>query len=124
VTKRILIVDDDTSLLHMLEDGIEVFCAGWQVECVPDGRTALKQLATQTFDLIMTDYDMPGMNGLELALVMRQTLPHTPIVLMTASGDGEGLRDEISALELYSYLQKPFSLRQIQDLLEGTKEGA
>lgn len=124
MTKRILVVDDEPSLLHMLKDGIEVFCAGWQVECVTDGRTALKQLATQSFDLIMTDYDMPGLNGLELALVVRQTLPHTPIVLMTASGDGEGLQAEIFALELDGYLQKPFSLRQIRDLLEGSKEGA
>ena len=124
MTKRILVVDDEPSLLHMLKDGIEVFCVGWQVECATDGRTALKRLATQTFDLIMTDYDMPGLNGLELALVVRQTLPHTPIVLMTASGDSEGLQDEICTLELDGYLQKPFSLRQIRDLLEGSKEGA
>jgi CheY-like chemotaxis protein len=121
--KRILIVDDEPSVLHMLEDGIELFCTDWQVESATDGREALRQLARQPFDLILTDYDLPGMNGLELAMVVRQTLPDTRIVLMTAYGDGERLQDGIRALHLEGYLQKPFSLKQIRDLLQDPTEG-
>lgn len=121
--KRILIVDDEPSLLRMLADGIELFCTGCQVESATGGREALRQLARQPFDLILTDYEMPGMNGLELAMVVRHTLPHTRIVLMTAYGDSEGLENGVRALDLEGYLQKPFSLEQLRELLQGSTEG-
>jgi two-component system response regulator FlrC len=121
--KRILIVDDEPSLLRMLADGIELFCLDCRVESAADGREALRQLARQPFDLILTDYDMPGMNGLELAMVVRQTLPHARIVLMTAYREGEGLEDRIRALDLEGYLHKPFSLKQLRELLQSSTEG-
>jgi CheY-like chemotaxis protein len=102
----------------MLEDGIELFCADCEVESATDGRAALRQLARQPFDLVLTDYQMPGMNGLELAVVVRQILPHTRIVLMTAYGEGEGVQDGIQALDLEGYLKKPFSLKQLRALIE------
>ena len=120
--KRILIVDDDTALLQMLEDGIELLCVDCEVERATDGRAALRHLARRPFDLVLTDYHMPGMNGLELAVVVRQTLPHTRIVLMTAYGEGEAVQDGIRALDLEGCLQKPFSLEQVRALLQDPPE--
>jgi YesN/AraC family two-component response regulator len=121
--KRILIVDDDTALLQMLEDGIELLCADCEVERATDGRAALRHLARHSFDLVLTDYHMPGMNGLELAVVVRQALPHTRIVLMTAYGEGERVQDGIRALDLEGYLKKPFSMKQLWALLEDLPQG-
>ena len=117
---RILIVDDDISMLNMLEDGIEMFCAGCQVTSATDGLSALAQLERQSFDLVLTDYDMPGVDGLELAQTVRQTLPHTRVVLMTAYGDGATFQRRIRAMELEDYLAKPFILKQVREIVEGT----
>jgi CheY-like chemotaxis protein len=122
--KRILIVDDDPALLKMLEDGLELYFADCQVECASDGRAALRRLARQRFDRILTDYDMPGLNGLELALIVRQVLPHTRIVLMTALGDSRELLDGICALDLNGYVEKPFSLKRVREVLWASLEGA
>jgi CheY-like chemotaxis protein len=117
---RILLVDDDTSLLQMLEDGIGTFCADCQVTSATDGLIALEQLRLQPFDLVLTDYHMPGLTGLELAQNVRQALPHTRVVLMTAYGDGVAFKQRIRALELEHYLAKPFSLKQVREIIEET----
>ena len=117
---RILIVDDDTSLLHMLEDGIEMFCAECQVTSATDGLTALAQVQRQPFDLVLTDYNLPGMDGLELAQTVRQALPQARVVLMTAYGDGAAFQHGIRAMGLEDYLPKPFSLKQVREIVEGT----
>ena len=83
--RRILIVDDDPDLLRLLADSIGLCCAECEVVRASDGRAALEQLEGQPFDLILTDYQMPGMNGLELASTVHQTSPGTPIVLVTAT---------------------------------------
>jgi CheY-like chemotaxis protein len=117
---RVLLVDDDTSLLQLLEDGIEMFCAGCQVTSATDSLMALEHLKLQPFDLVLTDYDMPGMNGLELARIVRQTLPNTRVVLMSAHGDGITFKHRIRALELEHFLAKPFSLKQLCQIIEET----
>jgi CheY-like chemotaxis protein len=121
---QILIVDDDTSLLQLLEDGIEMFCADCQVTSATDSLSALEQLRLQPFDLVLSDYDIPGMNGLELAQTVRQSLPNTRVVLMTAYGDGAAFHDRIRARDLDAYLRKPFSLKQVRDIVQATLASA
>jgi CheY-like chemotaxis protein len=117
---RILLVDDDASLLQMLEDGIGMFCTDCQVTSTTDSLSALEKLRLQPFDLVLTDYDMPGMNGLELAQTVRQALPNTRVVLMSAYGDGATFKHRIRAMELEHYLPKPFSLKQVREIIEET----
>ena len=83
-----------------------------------DGRAALAQLDRQPFDLILTDYQMPGMNGLELAGTVHRTSPGTPVVLITAHRSGDWLQERARELDLVGYLQKPFSLLHLRELLE------
>ena len=121
--RRILIVDDDPDLLRLLEDSIGLYCAECEVVRASDGYAALEHLGRQPFDLILTDYQMPGMNGLELASTVHHTSPGTPIVLVTAHQGGLWLQERARALDLAGYLQKPFTLAHIHDLLERSLEG-
>jgi CheY-like chemotaxis protein len=121
---RILLVDDDASLLQMLEDGIGMFCTDCQVTSTTDSLSALEKLRLQPFDLVLTDYDMPGMNGLELAQTVRQALPQARVVLMTAYGDGAVFQDRIRARQLDAYLRKPFSLKQVRDIVQAIAAAA
>jgi CheY-like chemotaxis protein len=63
---------------------------------------------------------MPGMNGLELAQTVRQALPRARVVFMTAYGDGAVVQDQIRARQLDAYLRKPFSLKQVRDIVQAT----
>ena len=118
--RRILIVDDDPDLLRLLEDSIESYCAECEVVRASDGHAALQQLEGQPFDLILTDFQMPGMNGLELASTVHRTSPGTPVVLVTAHRSGVWLQEQAGSLGLVGYLQKPFTMAHIRELLNSS----
>jgi CheY-like chemotaxis protein len=118
--KRILIVDDDPSILDMLRDGLALSNDDYQIICTTGSLPALRQLEESSFDLLLTDYQMPGMNGLDLARTVRKLVPGIRVVLMTAYADGPGLQDRIRALELDGCLCKPFSLRQLHEMIRSS----
>lgn len=110
--KQILIVDDDIGLLYALERGINIYHPNYQVVTANNGIMALKRLRMQSFDLMVTDYKMPDINGLDLAQTTRQISPATHIVLM--SGNPDSLRDSANRLHLDGYLQKPFEWQEFE----------
>ncbi|MBA3397493.1 MAG: EAL domain-containing protein [Deltaproteobacteria bacterium] len=80
---RVLVVDDDESLLHILARRFTRM--GHAVECARDGKAAILALATGTFDVVVSDIAMPGMDGIELLIAIRAVDPDVPIVLMTGA---------------------------------------
>ena len=70
--KRILIVDDDPSVLDMLRHSLARPDDDCQIFYTTGGASALRHLKEGSFDLLLTDYQMPGMNGLELARTARR----------------------------------------------------
>ena len=124
-TKRVLIVEDDASVLYMLKAGVKMCCPNFEVESASNGSAALDRLrhtdSAQEFDLILTDYNMPLMNGLELARVVRDKWPAVRIVLMTGSPDGVEFQREINALNLDGYVKKPFGMDILAQILAGSQ---
>ena len=115
--KRVLIVDDEPSVLLMLAESLEALDSGCIIETVANAKDALVKIQQEPYDLVITDYKMPGMNGLDLARVARRISPDTRIVLMTAFGT-DGLKDAADKLQLSGYLSKPFSIKQIRSIVE------
>jgi len=111
--KRILIVDDEKSVAFFLAEHLTALGAGYEVETAGSGEEALALMQSRTYDLIITDLRMPGINGLELIERARSRSPHTRLILMTAYGNR---RVESTAYQLGAcrYLSKPF---HIQDLV-------
>ncbi len=113
---RLLIVDDDPSI-HKL---VEAMLAGtaWAVKTAFGGEEALADLETHSYDLMLTDILMPGMDGLELLGRLRARHPDVPVVMMTVKNTPDhilgSLRREASA-----FISKPFS----RDMLMATLEG-
>ncbi len=102
--KRILVVDDDEhagSLMSMLFDR-----AGYNVLQVRDALDALLELKKRHFDVVVTDYAMPFMNGLELMKRIRARAPETPVILVS------GMLPDISAADEdalpFACLRKPY----------------
>ena len=104
----ILIVDDDSTTRMM--------CAGMLSahDCVEaeHGESALTQLNAHTFDLLLTDLEMPVMNGLELIHEIRRSYKDLPIVVMTGC-DAEDLRQEALDAGAQAILGKPFGLDRL-----------
>ncbi|HRV91771.1 MAG TPA: response regulator [Anaerolineae bacterium] len=107
---HILVIDDDPDLLFLVAHGIKSLSSTYQVTTAEDGPSALEQMQNRRFDLIVTDYMMPAMTGLEVIEQARQILPEAHYILMTAHHDTAYIRDKIGGLELHGFISKPFTM--------------
>ena len=114
--KRVLIVDDDKSILRMLEFGLKKLGSEFQFFTAKDIYSAMEYVENQWFDLVITDYMMPGMTGVDLARAVRRISPDTQVVLMTAYGSSE-LRSTSDNLGIDGFLNKPFTMEQIRKVV-------
>jgi two-component system, OmpR family, response regulator len=87
--KRILIADDETSVRRAMRAFIESRSQLEVCEAV-DGVEALQKAAVLNPDLVVLDLSMPNPNGVEVALLLRSTMPHTPVVLYTMFDEAFG----------------------------------
>ena len=83
--KKVLVVDDNDTNRRILQIQLE----HWKLNAVmaSSGKEAMKLLKEQAFDLIVSDMQMPGMDGVELATLVKANYAHTPIVLLSSIGD-------------------------------------
>lgn len=103
--KRILIVEDEKNIADIIDYNIQK--QGYETEVAYDGERGLALALSATFDLILLDVMLPGMDGFEICKRVRQRLD-TPIIMLTAR---EEERDKVMGLELGAddYMTKPFS---------------
>ncbi len=106
---RVLLVDDDIRLHELLKSYLEE--NGFVVASAKDGREGLDRVFRETFDVVLLDVMMPGMDGLEVCRRIREKSA-IPIVMLTAKGDET---DRVVGLELGAddYLAKPFGPREL-----------
>jgi CheY-like chemotaxis protein len=120
--KRILIVDDDTEILDMLNLTLNVWCPECRVVLANNGLEALIQLqlrdGTQPFDIVLTDYEMPYMNGRDLAQEIRQKWPTMHIILMSGGHLDKNFQKETSS-EFDSFIKKPFVIQKVKQIFLG-----
>jgi two-component system response regulator AtoC len=110
---KILIVDNDDGLVHFLT---RLFVKqGHEVASRTDGMSGVELLKSELFDLILLDYKMPGLNGLETLAEIKRAQIRTPVIVMTAYGTTE---TAIEAMKLgaYDYLLKPFDTEGLKRL--------
>lgn len=116
--KRVLVVDDDETLLFLVKIFTEKLLPNHQIITVNSSAAALAELQHQPFDLILADYDMPQMNGLDLAHAIRQIYPDVPIILMTGNNYCYGVQPQNGTRPLSGFLAKPFSIMQLKQTLQ------
>jgi two-component system response regulator AtoC len=105
---RILLVDDEPGVLFALGEVVESF--GHQTVSVPSGEAALASL--DGVDAVLTDFGMPGMNGLQLLEAIRARDSTLPVVLVTAQGS-EKLAVRAMKEGAYDYLTKPYDVDEV-----------
>jgi CheY-like chemotaxis protein len=121
---RVLVIDDDRAVLTTVKIGLER--AAHSVETAEDGGAGLRLLETRTFDLLIIDIFMPGMDGFETMRLVRQSWPEMPIIVMSGhqfqagSERGPDFLHMATKLGAVSSLQKPF---RPEDLLAAIARG-
>ena len=116
----LLVVDDERNIRVRLAGFLEN--CGHVVQTAETGKQALDLLSTSgPVDLVLTDYKLAELNGLELLQQIKRLAPETPVILMTAYGT---IENAVAAMKAgaYDYLAKPFSLEQIQHVVERALE--
>ena len=121
-TLNILLVDDDRNLVTTFSHGLrKAMGKGISVVFCANGPEALTLLATQPFDLVISDFHMPGMSGLELLKQIKQDHHGMQLVLITAHST-EALEADVHKLGI-SYITKPFELPLLVQLIQNLING-
>jgi len=112
--RRILVVDDEENVALTLQSGLERL-PNCEVAIATSGEEALLLFAQQPFDLMVTDYKMPGTDGMTLAARIRQAYPPTSIVMITAYTNDD-LRERAARASIHSILDKPVKLAKVRSV--------
>jgi len=118
---RILVIDDDPLVGRSLKILLER--AGYQTEVASIGLAALDAVSSQSFDLILTDIRMPGMNGIETLKAIRQLrreLGRAPLpeIVITAYYEDEEVKGEAESLGVKGFILKPFGIEELLTAIE------
>ncbi|SEM87496.1 two component, sigma54 specific, transcriptional regulator, Fis family [Nitrosospira multiformis] len=107
---KILIVDDDTDLLELLT--MRLTAAGYKVDAVPSAEAALNYLDVSRPQLVISDMQMSGMDGMALFEQIHRSLPTLPVIILTAHGT---IPDAVTAVQrgVFGYLAKPFDSKTL-----------
>jgi len=119
---NILLVDDDQNLATTLSHGLRkaMVKAISVAVCFSDSEV-LSMLATQRFDVVISDFNMPGVSGLELLNKIRQDYREMILVLITAYGT-DALEEEVHRLGI-GYITKPFEPSRLVQIIHGLIRG-
>src|SRR5437660_3794701 len=105
-TTPVLLVDDNSSLLRSLPHAISLRMSGVEVETADSAQMALAMIEQQEYDAIVSDINMPGMDGLDLLAKVQEQHPETPVVLITGHGEHD-LAIRALRSGAYDYILKP-----------------
>jgi DNA-binding NtrC family response regulator len=108
--QSVLVVEDEPKLRRLI--GLQLADEGFHAEFAPDAEAALRLLGDRQFDLIVTDFKLPGMSGLDFLQAVKRVNANLPVIIMTAFGTVETAVDAMKH-GASDYILKPFSLAEL-----------
>lgn len=117
MSKEILVVEDSPSIMKLITVVAEK--GGFIVHGKTNGLDAMSILQTRTFDMVISDENLPHVTGSEIARYMRQTQEHadTPMILVSAEENSSYFGELMQNKVISSYLPKPFSMARLNQLI-------
>jgi len=112
---RILLVDDEEEFARVLADIVRA--KGYEVETVYDGLDALEKIKENTYELLISDINLPGVKGTDLIKRTRLLKPDMPIVVITAY-PVQSSKKELMDMGIVEYFEKPLKPQTLIDLLD------
>ena len=114
----VVVADDQSSMRSLIRHGLSQL-GFTDIRDAPDGDTALKALTTKPAHLVLSDLNMPGLDGLGLLKTVRETdaLKRTAFIMLTGSSDRESVQKAIQ-LGVNNYIVKPFTVANLRERIE------
>ena len=119
--RRILIVDDDPDILLLLTRSLTLVGPDYQLEVCQSGTEALTLGQIRPFDLVISDYSMNDLNGLQLASKLKERLPGLKVILMSGN-EYAGLAQKTAEAGLNGFISKPFKLAKVFETVRAVLE--
>ena len=113
--KRILFVDDEPNILSSMRRMLRCLRKTAEMDFVESGREALEHLAVQPYHVVVSDMQMPGMNGTELLTKVKELYPETVRVMLTGQVDGDAKESTSGVVD--RFLNKPCEQDEIKEVL-------
>jgi len=106
---KILVIEDDVKLLENIKKGLKQY--GFRVDTAKDGEEGLYLAEMNKYDILIVDWMLPKISGIDLIKKLRQKGNNTPILILTAKGD---IEDKVEGLQVADdYLTKPFDFEEL-----------
>ncbi len=113
---KVMIVEDDAAIRNLY--GYLLRSAGYEVVEAFDGQDALEKYIEQPCNMVITDMNMPRMNGMQLVEELRRRSPDVHIIMITAYGTTDTPREAFSR-GTNDYMAKPFEVEELRDRVKG-----
>jgi DNA-binding NarL/FixJ family response regulator len=116
---RLLLVDDERLILTLMSRSLLALRPNWEVAVASDGLEAMRLLKSQRVDMLVTDVQMPGMDGMALLMQVRRDpeLARLPLILISAQDDRTSVRQGMHS-GADDYLTKPFTPEELVQTVE------
>ena len=118
VKQIVLVVDDEPDILQSLQTLLELALPSVEVLTAESGPKALEKLQQHPVDLIISDFKMPGMTGLEFLDKAKAAAPGTPRILMTAFPDLDVAMRAINEAEIQNFITKPLDPEHVTEIIK------
>jgi CheY-like chemotaxis protein len=114
---KILVVDDNTVVRDVVSRMLSLL--GHVVSSADSGENGLSIFLANIFDIVLSDYEMPGMDGVALACSVKRSAPRTRVVIMTGGGRETVFSRKSTAVD--QVISKPFTLAEIDETIQGLR---
>ena len=118
--KNILVVDDNKFLRIAVSTMLSRL--GYEVLSADSGENGLSNFLKNKFDVVLSDYEMPGMDGIAFACSIKKSSPRTQVVIMTGAGRETVLARKTTAVD--EVISKPFTLAKIDEMIQSLSSKA
>ena len=118
--EKILVVDDNNFLLSVVSKMLSMLC--YEVLSADSGENGLSLFLKNKFDIVLSDYEMPGMDGVAFARSVKKSSPRTPVVIMTGAGRETVFSRKSTAVD--EVISKPFTLAEIDESIQNLSGNA
>jgi len=120
ISERILVVDDNKVLLIVISKMLSRL--GYEVSSADSGENGWSLFLKNRFDIVLSDYEMPGMDGVAFACSIKKSSPRTRVVIMTGAGKEAVFSRKSTAVD--EVISKPFTLAQIDKTIQNLTDKA
>lgn len=118
--RRVLLLDDEANVLNALQRALrQCFPAHeLQLECFTDPERALLRSGEVQFDVVVADYRMPAINGIDFLRVLKRIQPDAVRLVLSASTEFRTVMDAVNQAEVFRYLAKPWQAEELAHALQ------